>query len=60
MPARTTFQILIFETPSVDVNRSAAKDILVEISDSSATEGFREILAAKLKDAQDGQEFAVK
>ena len=59
-PAKTTLKTLVFDTVQVDTEGSAAKDISVEISDTSATAGFREILAVTLKDKQAGQEFPVK
>jgi len=58
--ARTTLKSLVFDTASVDEEGTAAKDIVVEISDTSATDGFREILAATLQNQKDGQEFPIK
>lgn len=59
LPGKTTLRSIVFDTASVDTARSAAKDITLEISDSSATTGFQQILAATLKDARDAQEFAI-
>lgn len=60
LPGKTTLKTIVFDTASVDTNLSAAKDITVEISDTSAISGFQEILATSLKDKQDGQEFVIK
>lgn len=60
LAAPTTLKSLSFDTASVDGADVAAKDITVEISNSSSTEGFREILSASLKNTQDDQEFPVK
>lgn len=51
MPARTTFKTFVFDTkqPTTPDGR-AAKDVIIEISDVSATDGFQTILEATLKD----------
>lgn len=60
LTAKTTLKSIVFDTAQVDEDGTAAKEVTVEISDTSATEGFQEILTATLKDKQDGQEFPVK
>ena len=57
LPAQTTFKNFAFDTAETE-NNTGAKDITVEISDVSATDGFQEILAATLKDKQNAQEFS--
>ena len=59
LPARTTLTSLSFDTVSVDVPGSGAKDIIVESSDTSAVAGFKQILATTLKEAKDRQEFSI-
>jgi hypothetical protein len=51
---------LVFDTALVDGADVGAKDITVEVSNTSADAGFREILSASLKNTQDDQEFPVK
>ena len=58
LTAKTTLKTLSFDTAQVEGD-TGAKDITVEISDASATDGFQEILAATLKDKVDKQEFPV-
>lgn len=52
LPARTTLKTIIFDTgqPTYYDGRGA-KDVTVEVSDESATEGFQTILEATLKDS---------
>ena len=59
LTAKTTLKSIVFDTAKVDEDGTAAKEVTVEISDTSATGGFQEILTATLKDKQDGQEFPV-
>ena len=60
LTAKTTLKSIVFDTAKVDEDGTAAKEVTVEISDSSSTDSFEEILVATLKDKQDGQEFPVK
>lgn len=51
LPARTTFKSFVFDTrQTASVDGRAAKDVIVEISDVSATVGFQTILEATLRD----------
>lgn len=54
LAARTTFKTFVFDTgqPTTPDGR-AARDVVVEISDVSATSGFQTILEATLKDHPD-------
>ncbi len=65
LPARTTLKTIIFDTaqPTYYDGRDA-KDVMIEISDESATSGFQTILEATLKDnsnktGMDDQTFPV-
>ena len=53
LPARTTLKTLVFDTgqPTYYDGRGA-KDVLIEVSDESATNGFQTILEATLKDGE--------
>lgn len=66
LPARTTFKSFVFDTaqPTAYDGR-AAKDVVIEISDASATEGFQTILEATLEDSSnkngvDNQSFSAQ
>lgn len=66
LPARTTLKTLVFDTaqPTYYDGRGA-KDIIVEVSDESATSGFQNVLEATLQDSQnkngvDNQTFQVQ
>jgi len=50
---------LEFDTGNVDTEGSGAKDIMVELSDESATEGFTEIANVSLVDQADNQSFPI-
>lgn len=56
MAERSLLKTLVFDTKDTDKN-AAAKNITVEISDTSATEGFQEVLATALKNETDNQIF---
>lgn len=65
LPARTTFKTFVFDTqfPTYADGRGA-KDVLIEVSDESATGGFQTVLEATLKDSNnkngvDNQMFSV-
>lgn len=61
LPARTTLKTVGFDTaqPTYYDHRTA-KDVLVEISATSPTDGFEQILAATLAEDKDGQNFPVE
>ena len=56
MPERSLLKTLSFDTKETDTD-STAKNITVEISDASATDGFQQVLATELKDKTDNQIF---
>lgn len=60
LAAPTTLKEIAIDTAEVDGEDVAAKDFTIEVSNTSSTEGFREILSASLKNKQDGQQFSVK
>lgn len=47
-----------FDNAAVDAEGAAAKEILVEVSTTSANEGFSRVLQTTLADKTDGQSFA--
>jgi outer membrane protein OmpA-like peptidoglycan-associated protein len=55
----TLLERLEFDTANVDTEGSAAKDILVEISNAGPTTGFQEIASISLLNEQDNQSFPV-
>lgn len=60
LPERTVLKRLEFDTASTDGDGGrGAKDIAVEISDTSAKDGFKKIADVTLKDRADGQSFPV-
>lgn len=59
LPERTELDRLVFDTARVSHSESAAKSVLVEISDTSMTEGYRPILSTDLAMAADDQSFPV-
>jgi outer membrane protein OmpA-like peptidoglycan-associated protein len=59
MPERSLLKTFVFDNGSAE-EKTSAKDIVVEISDSSATSGFVEVLATKLADNIDGQSFELE
>jgi outer membrane protein OmpA-like peptidoglycan-associated protein len=61
LPARTTLKTIGFDTSQPTYyDHRAAKDVTVEISDVSASEGFQTILVATLKEDTDKQNFPVE
>lgn len=60
LAAPTTLKSMVFDTALVDGADVGAKDVTVEVSNTSADAGFREILSASLKNTQDDQEFPVE
>lgn len=65
LPARTTLTSFVFDTAyPTYLDGSSARNVRVEVSDTSATDGFRTVLEATLKDSDsrggvDGQAFDV-
>jgi outer membrane protein OmpA-like peptidoglycan-associated protein len=59
LPERTQLDRLSFDNAHVDGDKRGAKDLTVEMSDSSATEGFQQIAAVSLQNATDNQTFPV-
>jgi outer membrane protein OmpA-like peptidoglycan-associated protein len=59
LPERTLLKRLEFDTASTDGEKRGARDVLVEISDTSARDGFKPIAAVSLKDKTDSQKFPV-
>ena len=55
----TVIHNLEFDTAYVDTAGSAAKDIIIELSDEGPAEGFQEIAHISLIDQQDNQKFPV-
>jgi len=60
LPARTTLKTLVFDTFYGYKKEKCARDIRVEVSDSSPTEGFQTILTTMLRDSEDKQLFKVE
>jgi outer membrane protein OmpA-like peptidoglycan-associated protein len=59
LPERTLLKRLELDTGSTDGENRGAKDVLVEVSDTSAKDGFKPIATVSLKDKVDGQKFPV-
>jgi outer membrane protein OmpA-like peptidoglycan-associated protein len=59
LPERTLLQRLEFDTGNVDGDGRGAKDVVVEVSDTSAETGFTLIAAVALADKADRQSFPV-
>lgn len=59
LPERTLLKRLEFDTGSTDGENRGAKDIVVEVSDTSAKDGFKPIAQVSLKDKTDRQKFPV-
>ena len=57
LPERSTIDHVEFDTASSELDTHAAKDITVELSDTSADAGFRSIAKITLKAKEDGQTF---
>ena len=57
LPEKTLLKTLAFDVASADCAGCAAKDVLVEMSDTSATSGFQKIAQVTLKDKADNQTF---
>ncbi len=59
LPARTTLKTIVFDNNGADYEDRFARDVTVEVSDVSATEGFQKILEATLEKEKEGQSFPV-
>jgi OOP family OmpA-OmpF porin len=59
LPERTVLKRLELDTASVDGDGRGARDVTVEVSDTSAKDGFKTIASVTLKDKADGQRFPV-
>ena len=59
LPERTLLKRLEFDTGSTDGENRGAKDVLVEVSDTSAKDGFKTVVQVSLKDKTDRQKFPV-
>lgn len=59
LPEKTQLERLAFDTASIDGDGRGAKDVVVEVSDTSATAGFQQIAAVSLQDRADNQLFPV-
>jgi len=59
LPERTQLDRLSFDTAHVDGDQRGAKEITVEMSDTSATDGFQQIAGLSLQDRLDNQTFPV-
>lgn len=59
LPEKTLLNRLEFDTASTDGQKRGAKDITIEMSDTSAAAGFVKIADVSLADQQDKQSFPV-
>jgi len=59
LPEQTLLNKLVFDIAGVDGPGRGAKDILVEVSDTNADDGFRKIAEVSLRDKADNQQFPV-
>lgn len=60
LAAEATLESFEFDNAGVDTEGSAAKDVLVEVSTKSATNGFTRILQTSLADITDKQKFKIE
>ncbi len=56
----TELHRLGFDTAGLNRDTKSAKDFIVEVSETSATKGFSQVLGGTLKMAKNGQSFAFK
>ena len=56
---KSVFERVEFDTESIDGAGRGAKDITIELSNESPSEGFTEILSASMADKKDNQSFPV-
>jgi outer membrane protein OmpA-like peptidoglycan-associated protein len=59
LPEETVLEKLVFDIAGVDGPGRGAKDILVEVSDTNADDGFLKIAEVSLRDKADNQQFPV-
>ncbi|HEX3067348.1 MAG TPA: OmpA family protein [Thermoanaerobaculia bacterium] len=59
LPEKTELNRLEFDTASADGDLRGAKDVVVEVSDVSATSGYQKIADVSLQDKTDKQSFPV-
>lgn len=59
LPEKTVLQRLELDIAHADGEKRGAKDVEVEVSDTSASEGFQKIADVSLADGQDKQSFPV-
>lgn len=59
LPEKTQLNRLAFDTAAIDREGRGAKDVVVEMSDESATAGFQKIAQVSLQDKADNQTFPV-
>jgi outer membrane protein OmpA-like peptidoglycan-associated protein len=59
LPERTLLKRLEFDTAGADGENRGAKDVVVEVSDTGAKDGFKPIAAVSLKNQTDKQSFPV-
>jgi len=59
LPERTLLKRLELDTGDIDGENRGAKDVLVEVSDTSDESGFQPIAEVSLADKADGQSFPV-
>lgn len=59
LPERTELDRLGFDSYPININERSAKSVLVEMSDTSMSEGYQTILVAELKMATADQDFPV-
>lgn len=57
LPEKTVLKRLEFDTGGTDGENRGARDVLVEVSDTSAKDGFKTIATVSLKDKTDRQTF---
>lgn len=60
LPEKTLLKTLSFDVAAADCEGCAAKDVLVEVSDTGAASGFQKIAQVALKDKTDNQSFPVQ
>lgn len=60
LPYLSTISAFEMDTGGIDTDGAGAKDVVVEVSASSATAGFQPVLRATLQDKADGQRFAAQ
>ena len=59
LPEKTLLKTLSFDTAGAEGDARAAKEMTVEVSESSIDSGFQEIVHVSLKDQTDNQRFPV-